>query len=152
MRLQEYACVAYSIFGGDEYHEAALAFAKLCLCQPESFLEEDHYRLRVRPDGFNTGPEAFCDRNDLDYASIDEVLTIVTYWCQLNDVTLEIQFSGESFVCTFIEGDPIKQAVETTSSLNLCYLLLLGSSRLAKDMKDIELPRASRRWSEFTGE
>ena len=42
--------MAYSIFGGDEYHEAALAFAKLCLCQTVSFLEQDGYRLNVRPD------------------------------------------------------------------------------------------------------
>jgi hypothetical protein len=144
--------MAHSIFGGDEYHEAALAFGKICLCQPESYLEQDSYRLCVRPNGYGTGPESFSDQRELDYASVDVVLMIVTHWCQLNDVTLEIRFLGESFVCMFIEGDPVQQLVETPSSLNLCYLLLLGSSQLARNMKHIEPPRASMRWSEFTGQ
>jgi hypothetical protein len=93
--------------------------------------------LCVRPDGYGTGPESFSDQRELDYASVDQVLMIVTHWCHLNDVALDIRFSGESFTCTFIEGDPVQQLVETPSSLNLCYLLLLGSSQLARSMKQI---------------
>ena len=40
-------------------------------------------------------PEAFCDRNDLEYASIDEVLTIVTHWCHFNSVKLEIKYKAK---------------------------------------------------------
>ncbi|WP_263353326.1 hypothetical protein [Acidicapsa acidisoli] len=143
--------MAYSVFGGDEFGEAALAFARNCLLQPDSFLGSETFGLSVRPDGYNTGPEMFSDCRDLDYRSLDQVMMVVTHWCQLNNVKLEILFSGESFICQFIEGDPVDQIIETAPTMNLCFALLNGCSTLAQHMKNIIPPRPSRSWSDFTG-
>jgi hypothetical protein len=141
--------MAHSIFGTEEYPDAALEFAKVCLLQPESYLEPDSFRVQVRPDGFNSGPEPFCDMTTLAYDSVEEVLMVVTYWCQLNDIALKIEFTGGCFVCTFIEGTPVNQVLETRDHMNLCWLLLEGAVAVAQHMKHIEPPRASMRASDF---
>jgi hypothetical protein len=144
--------MAYSIFGGEKFDQAALAFAKNCLLQPESYIEADSFRVCVRPDGFDTGPEPCADYQDLNYDDLDDVTMIVTYWCQLNSVKLEIVFEGESFFCRFMDGDPMRQTVETAPTLNLCFALLDGSSTLAQRMKNVTAPHPSMSWRSFAGQ
>jgi hypothetical protein len=134
----------------EEFDEAALDFARLCLLQPESHLTDNWREIAVRPDGYNTGPEAFADMQSLQCDDIGQVLTVVAYWCKLNTVTLEIHYADEIYSCQFIEGAPLNQVVETTGSSNLCHELLFGASFLAKQMKAVQAPKASMKWSDFT--
>jgi len=104
----------------------------------------------VRPDGYNSGPEAFSDNRFLQYDDIGEVLPLVAYWCRLNTVQLEITYFGESYSCRFTDGDPINQIIETSGSASLCHELLFGASFLARKMKIVNPPNTSMKWSDFT--
>ena len=131
------------------FDEAALDFAKFCLLQPESHLTDSCRLLAVRPDGYNTGPEAFADNRSLQCDDIGEVLPIVAYWCRLNTVTLEIHYCDEVYSCRFTQGAPVHQIIETDGSANLCHELLFGASFLAKQMKTVNPPIPTMRWSDF---
>jgi hypothetical protein len=129
--------------------DAALEFAKVCLLQPESHLTERWREVAIRPDGYNTGPESFSDNRELQYDDIGQVLPLVAYWCRLNTVTLEISYFDEVYSCRFTDGRPAYQIIETDGSANLCHELLYGAAFLAKQMKTVNPPRASMRWSDF---
>jgi hypothetical protein len=133
----------------DEFDEAALDFARFCLKQPQSYLSESWRVIEVRPDGYNTGPESFSDNRSLQFDNVGEVLPLLAYWCRLNTIRLEIGYFSEIYSCRFTEGDPVYQIVETTGSANLCHELLAGAAHLARQMKSVEEPHASMRWSDF---
>jgi hypothetical protein len=132
-----------------EFDMAALNFARVCLCQPASYLADDSRRVFVKPDGYNSGPEAFADREYIDYDDIGDVLPIVAYWCHLNTVELNILFSHESYVCRLIEGNPVNQVFETSRSANVCFELLSACWITAGKMKNVNPPRASMTVSDF---
>jgi hypothetical protein len=138
----------------DSLDSAALAFARRCLKQPASFIDENTHELHVRPDGFNTGPESFADCQSLDCNDLRLVLPLITYWCSLNDVLLEIASSGAShYECRFTErdgtGQNVVQIIETSGSADLCLELLAGAGYLAERMKTVNTPRPSMSRSEF---
>jgi hypothetical protein len=133
-----------------EFDEAALDFARLCLCQSDSYLAKDSDRVFVSPDGYNTGPEAFADREYIDYDDIADVLPTVAYWCSLNTIELKICYFDETYTCTLIEGRPVNQIVETSGSSSLCLELLTGCASIARHMKAINPPRASMKYADFT--
>jgi hypothetical protein len=130
----------------DEFSEMALDFAKLCLLQPKSYLAREAARVLVRPDGYNSGPEAFAYMDYTDYDDIGSVRPIVSYWCSLNSVGLTITFTDESYTCLLDQRDLI---VESNGSPNLSFELFFACITLANDMKIINPPRASMRISDF---
>lgn len=134
----------------DEFDEVALDFARSCLKQSDSYLTESWRHMEVRPDGYNTGPEAFSDNRSLQYDDVGQVLPLVAYWCRLNTVTLEISYFDEVYFCRFTAGKPAREIVETNGSANLCHELLSGASYLAKQMKEVNEPHITLRWSDFT--
>jgi hypothetical protein len=131
-----------------EFDEAALDFARLCLLQPESTIDE-YREITVKPDGYCSGPEGYTDNQMLQYDDIHQVLSLVAYWCKLNSIKLEIHYFDEVYSCSFIEGDPINQIIETNGSANLCHELLFGASFLAKHMKSVNPPNTSMTWANF---
>jgi len=133
----------------DKTGEAALRFARLCLLQPESTLAEDRGSVEVKPDGYNAGPEAFEDRTSLEYDDVGDVIRIVTYWCRLNTVKLDISYFDEVYTCTLTEGSPVYQIVTSDDSSNLCFCLLDSCAFLASKMKQVNPPHASMLMSDF---
>jgi hypothetical protein len=99
----------------DKTGDAALRFARLCLSQPESTLAEERESVEVKPDGYNAGPEAFEVRTCLEYDDVGDVLWIVTYWCCLNTVKLDISYFDGVYTCTLAEGSPVNQIVTDDS-------------------------------------
>jgi hypothetical protein len=132
----------------DRLEAAALDFACLCLLQPDSRVAAP-YRIEVLPDGYNSGPEAFADMSAIHCDDIHNVITIVTYWCSLNEVSLEITYKGQGFQCRFLEGEPLNQMIETNGSTDLCHELLAGAALLATRMKNINAPRPSMKRADF---
>jgi hypothetical protein len=133
---------------------AALDFAQYCLKQPDSFIDGASRFMHVRPDGFNTGPEAFADCESLDCEDLRLVLPLVAYWCSLNNVTLEITaFNPSQYQCRFTEhyeeAHSVRQIIETTGSADLCCELLSGAAYLAQKMTSVETARPSRSWAQF---
>jgi hypothetical protein len=150
--LRPKPCYRAGMPDSDEFDGAALDFARLCLLQPESHLTDAWRQVAVRPDGYNTGPEAFADNRSLQCDDIGEVLPIVAYWCRLNTVTLEIHYFDEVYSYRFTQGLPAYHIVETDGSANLCHELLFGASFLAEQMKTVNPPNTTVKWSAFTGE
>ena len=130
--------------------EAALRFAASCLLQPGSILAKDGWSIEVLPDGYNAGPESFADRGTLEFTDLGDVIRVVTFWCRLNFVKLDISYFDESYTCTFTEGNPVIQVVSDDSS-DLCSCLLSSCAVLASNMKRVNAPTASMRVSDLLG-
>ncbi len=80
-----------------EFDEAALDFAKFCLRQPASHLTDSWRNMAGKPDGYNTGPEAFADKDDLQYDDdIGDVLPIICL--ALRDLAASVNHSGGQFI------------------------------------------------------
>jgi hypothetical protein len=60
----------YSSEGSSAFDEAAADFARLCPLQSESDLTQGHREMAVKPDGYNSGPEAFSDHESLQFDEI----------------------------------------------------------------------------------
>jgi hypothetical protein len=92
---------------------------------------------------------SFADNRSLQFDDVGQVLPLVAYWCKLNTVTLEISYFDEVYSCRFTDGRPAYQIIETNGSPNLCHELLFGASYLAKQMKVVNEPHTTMRWSDF---
>ncbi len=105
----------------DEFDWAAREFARYCLNQPP------------QPDGLQYVTALSYGRHfRLD--DMRDVLPLVTHWCRLNAVTLEIHYFDKVYFCKFTDSRSLSQTIETTGSGDLCHELLAGACKMAQSL------------------
>jgi hypothetical protein len=118
----------------DELDGAARDFARYCLNQPEPHLSDGWPSTAPKSGDHNTISQVNADSNHQRFDDVREVLSIVTDWCRLNTITLEIHYFDGVYLCRFTDSCSLGRTVETTGSADLCHELLVGASNLAKGL------------------